>query len=525
LGNFWDNPMTASIEDRINRITAWTAPGFEDLLDALLAQGRPLYVVGGNVRDFLLGEDDAINDLDLAMDAPVLEAARQAADAIGWAYYPLDAQRDVARLVQMEDGSERRVCDMAALRGALVDDLRTRDFTVNALAIVLAPGEAPRLLDVVGGVDDLRAGRLRPFAEENLDADPVRLLRAVRFAHKFDLTIDTALAQGIRRRAETLHSVSPERQRDELWKILGLTSPADALHTMHAFDLIAPVLPELTQTVGVTQTPPHHLDVFGHTLLAMDYAAALRDWLHELEDRLDPLLGEILARHGAALRRHFAEPLSSGRSRADWLVWHALCHDLGKPATRSEEIDADGNMRTRYFDHERVGAAMTVDRLTALRFSRREIQLAQSVVDAHMRPHHLHVSFEDEVIGRRAAFRFFRDTASGTNGEHTGVDVLLVALADYQATGTTRGPGWPAYLAHADQLLSFAFQQETQVGPPLLNGSRIMSAFDLQPGPIIGHVLGQVQEAQAAGEIATPEEALDLARRVLAQPYTPESDQ
>lgn len=516
--------MTTLIEDRMNRIAAWTAPGFEDLLTALLAQGRTLYVVGGNVRDFLLGEDDVINDLDLAMAAPVLDAARQAADAVGWAFYPLDAQRDVARLVQVEDGSERRICDIAALRGDLVDDLHTRDFTVNALAIVLAPNEAPRLLDVVGGVEDLSARRLRPFAEENLDADPVRLLRAVRFAHKFDLTIDAALADQIRRRAETLHSVSPERQRDELWKILGLTSPADALHTMHDLDLIAPVLPELTQTVGITQTPPHHLDVFGHTLLAMDYAAALRDWLHEQKDRLDPRLGELLAHHGTALRHHFAEPLSSGRSRADWLVWHALCHDWGKPATRSEEIDAQGTMRTRYFEHERVGATMTVERLTALRFSRREIQLAQTVVDAHMRPHHLHVSFEDEEIGRRAAFRFFRDTASGTNGEQTGVDVLLLALADYQATGATRGPGWPAYLAHADQLLSFAFQAETQVGPPLLNGSHLMRDLDLPPGPMIGRLLGQVQEAQAAGEIATPEEALDLARIVLAQTRALESD-
>ena len=219
-----------------------------------------------------------------------------------------------------------------------------------------------------------------------------------------------------------------------------------------------------------------------------------------------------------------------GLERIDAQLLHLLA--LGRPlhdrawliAHDSEEIDADGNMRTRYFDHERVGAAMTVDRLTALRFSRREIQLAQSVVDAHMRPHHLHVSFEDEVIGRRAAFRFFRDTASGTNGEHTGVDVLLVALADYQATGAKRGTEWPAYLAHADQLLAFAFQPETEVGPPLLNGSRLMRDLDLTPGPLVGRLLGQVQEAQAAGEIATPEEALDLARRVLAQTRALESD-
>ncbi|MEZ4638518.1 MAG: HD domain-containing protein [Caldilineaceae bacterium] len=482
----------------------------------MLAQGRTLYVVGGNVRDFLLGADEVINDLDVAMDAPVLDAARQAADRIGWAYYPLDAQRDVARLVQIEDGAERRVADIAALRGDLVDDLRTRDFTVNALAIVLAPGEAPRLIDVVDGVADLRQGRLRPFDEANLDADPVRLLRAVRFIHKFDLNINDDLAAGIRRRAATLHNVSPERRRDELWKILGVRVPADALHTLRDLDLITPTLPELAQTIDVTQTPPHHLDVFEHTLLAMNYAADLRSWLHEEDSTLDPDLSDMLAPWQTNLRAHFADPMSSGRTRADWLVWHALCHDLGKPATRSEEFDAEGAMRTRFFDHERVGAELTVDRLNALRFSRREIQVAQTVVTAHMRPHHLHVSFAGEEVSRRAAFRFFRDTATGANDDLSGVDVLLLALADFQATGATRGPEWPAYLAHAGQLLAFAFRPQAQIGPPVIDGRQIMQAFNLQPGRIVGLILGQVQEAQAAGEVVTADEALVLAERVLA---------
>ncbi len=378
--------MTDLIDERISQIAAWSAPGFENLLGALLAHGRTVYVVGGNVRDFLLGADGVLNDLDLVMEAPVLDVARQVADQIGWAFYPLDGERDVARLVKVEGSdadaadseADRLICDIAALRGTLHEDLRTRDFTVNALALALTRDAPPQLIDVVDGVADLGARRLRPFTEANLEADPVRLLRAVRFAHKFGLHIDDALAAAMRRLAPLLQSVSPERMRDEVWKITLLSDPAAALMTMQRLDLLDAVLPELSQTAGVSQTAPHHLDVFGHTLLAMNYAADLRDWLQGKADRLDPALREVLAPWQEALHDHFDGVLSSGRRRAPWLVWHALCHDLGKPATRSQEIDESGLMRARFFEHEEVGAELTARRLMALRFSRLEIQLAQS---------------------------------------------------------------------------------------------------------------------------------------------------
>lgn len=516
--------MANGVEERLARIADWTAPAFADLLDALLDERSPVYVVGGNVRDYLLGVNETLTDLDLVMETPVLETARQVANRIGWAYYPLDQERDVARLVQIEDGEERIECDIAALRGDLHADLLSRDFTINSLAIALTRGEAPRLIDVSQGVDDLRARRLRPARVENLEHDPVRMLRAVRFAAKFGLTLEPEIQAQIRRRASAIAAVSHERLRDELWKILSLPQPGAAIDRVRDLGMLPIVLPELAGTVDVAQSPPHHLDVYAHTLRVMDNAAALRDWLQGQAVTLELPVNEMLERWQVELRAHFGEEINSGHSRADWLVWHALFHDVGKPPTRSEEIGGDGQIRYRFFDHERVSAEMAERRLTALRFGRREVQLAQTVIAAHMHPHNLHNNFAGKAISRRSAYRFFRNTANGATGEQTGVDVLLLCIADRQATGVDRGEDWREFLRHMDQLLDFGLRPLPNASVPLIDGRQLMVALNLKPGRTIGYLLAQIGEAQAVGEVASAEEALAYAAQLLDQPLLDKAD-
>jgi tRNA nucleotidyltransferase/poly(A) polymerase len=516
--------MNDIVEQRLSQIADWSAPAFADLLDALLKERRPLYVVGGNVRDYLLGLDDSLTDLDLVMEWPVLDTARRVADQLGWAYYPLDQERDVARLVLIADGGERIECDIAALRGDLHEDLLSRDFTVNSLAITLAREEVPRLIDVCNGVDDLRARRLRPAREENLERDPLRMLRAVRFAFKLGLTLDADVRDQIRQRAAAITTVSQERLRDELWKILSLPAPGAAVDMIRELGMLPLVLPEVAETIGVAQSQPHHLDVYAHTLLVVDNAAALRDWLQGQAVDLEPSIREILERWQGELCAHFAEELNSGHSRADWLVWHALFHDVGKPPSRSEEISADGEIRYRFFDHERISAQMAEKRLTSLRFSRHEVQLAQAVIAAHMHPHNLHNNFAAKSINRRSAYRFFRSTASGATGERTGVDVLILCIADRQSTGVERGDDWRNFLVHMDQLLDFGLRPLPGVSDPLLNGRQLIDAFNLKAGRTIGYLLAQIREAQAAGEISSTEEALTLAAQLLAQKQINETD-
>lgn len=507
--------MDELVEERLNAIKEWDAPVFAPLLDALLSERSPIYVVGGSVRDYLLGSTLAVTDLDLVMAAPVLDVARRTADRLGWAYYPLDEQRDVARLVGSDPTGQRFVCDLAALRGDLEVDLNSRDFTINSLALALSAGQPPALIDVCGGVDDLRRRRLRTVMPANLDQDPLRMLRAVRFACKFGFYLEAGLAIAIRQRAAAIQSVSEERIRDELWKILALADPGRAMRLAVDLELLHYLVPELADTIGVEQSAPHHLDVFAHTLLVMDSAASLRDWLLGRQDKLEPAIFQVLAKWTGELRDHFARQISSDRTQADWLVWHALFHDTGKPATRTVELDPKGATRYRFINHEAASAQMAEERLGTLRFSRNEIQISKRVIEAHMRPHYLHQSFRGMPIGRRAAHRYFRDLAGGARGAQNGIDVLLLAIADRQSIGDDRGDDWRDYLNHIEQLLTFGFQTVSGTGKPLLNGQMLMTALDLSPGPLVGRLLAHIEEAQATGEITSTEGALDLAAHLL----------
>ncbi len=491
----------------------WVAPEFAGVMDALLGERPSVYVVGGAVRDALLSREAGVTDLDLALASPVLPLARRVADRLGWAYYPLDAERDVARIVLNRADAPPLVCDLAALRGDLAADLALRDFTVNAMALELRPDQPPRLIDLCGGAADLDARRIRAVSQESLAADPVRMLRAVRFAGQLDFTIDEKTERQIQPLAAQVSQASAERQRDELWKILALPLPGDAVAELHRLGLLINVLPEVAATDHIRQSPPHHLDVLAHTVQVMNYAAALRDWLADERENLpDGDLQSALSPWREKLTEHFSEELSTGHSRAGWLVWHALFHDTGKPAAFSEEVDETGERRIRFFGHEEISARMAAQRSEALRFSRREVQMAQAVAAAHMRPHHLSDSFPGGAISRRACYRFLRDTASGERGDRTGLDVLLLALADRQAPGKARGGGWGAYLSGITGIIDFAFAPNTAVaGNTLVDGNTLMRSLDLAPGRMVGFLLESIAEAQAAGEVTSEAEALVLA--------------
>lgn len=487
---------------------------FQPLVDALLVEREAVHLVGGVVRDALLARSAPITDLDVALEPPVLPLARRIADRLGWAYFPLDAERDVARLVHRGPDGRELICDLAALRGSLAEDLLARDFTINALAATVERDGRWSLVDVCDGVADLAARRLRRVTETSLVEDPVRLLRAVRLAGQLDFTLEEATAQQIRALAPTVTHTSTERVRDELWKVLATPTPQRCVEQAHALGLLAEVLPEAADLDGVEQGPPHHLDVYRHTLLAVEHAAALRAWLKNAAVHLPAGVEAPLAPWQTELRAHFAQELAHGHTRADWLVWHALLHDWGKPYTRSEEGVGD-KRRIRFLGHEALSATLAARRLEALRFARREVDVAARVAAAHMRPHQLSASFGPDPVSRRAAYRFFRAAAVGSPEDATGLDVLLLALADGLAIGATRTPLWSRLANCVGGLLEFYFRQRLAGGPPLVDGHTLMAQLDLEPGPQVGRLLAAIAEAQAAGEITDQEEALALARALL----------
>ena len=503
-----------------------------ELVAAFLYEGIPLYAVGGVVRDHLLGRSDALADLDLVIERDALAIARRVADRVGWAYYPLDVTRDLARLVYAS--APPLVCDVSGLRGQdLVSDLRARDFTINAMAFALGDdwlrNGTVTLVDVCGGQHDLAAQRLCRVTDESLPSDPIRLLRAVRLSHQFGLTIDEATRAQIIELAPRVVSGSPERIRDEVWKAFTLERPDYVVAELATLGVLDVILPEVTNMVGVSQSAPHHEDVFDHTLSTVRRAAQIRDWLDGKDVDAEPSIAawqQTLEPWHTELMGYFSDTLSAQRRRSQWLVWHALFHDVGKPHARQAVDNRDGSTRYRFLGHETIGANFAAQRLTEWRFSSSEVAVSKAVVAAHMRPHTLHTGFTGQSLSRRACYRLFRDLGSPHNGETistvAALDVLLQAVADYLAISTpaiVAGEGlgdWHSYLAHIGDALSFIFAEDSTAQPqPLVNGHHLMAHLQLSPGPQLGQILAQLAEAQVVGEITTLKEGLRLAAELL----------
>lgn len=473
----------------------------------------PVYLVGGAVRDALLGR--ASHDLDFAVPEGGIKLSFRVADALRLPAYVLDEARDVGRVVVSGDWlqGETTTLDFARYRGLdLAADLRGRDFTINALALPLGLAAGfGSIVDYFGGLEDLAEHRLQILHAASLREDPVRALRAVRLAESlgFTLTADTKAAVG--EAAALLSHSSAERARDELVKMMGLPYPHRAVEQMWTLGLLAAVLPEIAALEGVTQSPPHHEDVLAHTISVLRWLPVVEQAVWEAavpaEAVWQAALHEAVAPHASALQAHFGRRVDGGVDSRVLFRLGALFHDCGKQATRT----VDDDDRIRFFGHEEVGANLAAPRLNALAFSNEAIAHVRAIIENHMRPHHLADSMatQEALPSRRAVYRYFRSARSA------GVDAALLALADDLARYD--GPGleeeWQRACAVVGQLLDtyFTAYEEVVRPPRLVDGKTLMDEFGLSPGPEIGRLLNLIQEAQAAGEVTDVAGALALA--------------
>ncbi|GAB4479962.1 MAG: CCA tRNA nucleotidyltransferase [Anaerolineales bacterium] len=471
----------------------------------------PLHLVGGAPRDSLLGRDS--HDLDFATPPGALSLARELANRLGAAYFPLDADNDTARVILPLENGRRAALDFAGYRGPdLPADLRDRDFTINAIALDVFSGET---LDPLGGARDLREKRIRACSPNSLSDDPVRILRAVRQAAAFGFSIEAQTRQQMKEAVPGLTKISAERLRDELFKTLEGPAPDGALRALDLLGVLPYVLPELPALKDVTQSPPHVHDVWTHTLAVLRHLhaiIALLDPCYDEEksnaDLFSGLLVTRLGRYRAQLGEHFAAPLTPDRSVRALLFFAALYHDIEKPSTRS--VEAGG--RIRFFGHDEKGAATALRRAIALRLSNAELDRLKIIIRQHMRPHHFSSRKQAEAAdpSPRAIYRFFRET------DEAGVDVLLLSLADLRATydHTLTQEVWSAALDTVRALLEAWYERPAEVirPPQLLDGDDLQTEFKLPPGREIGQILEAVRENQAAGRIANRAEALLFAR-------------
>ena len=450
-------------------------------------RGERAWVVGGAVRDRLLGRP--VLDLDVAVAGEPRTLARNLAVVAGGPAFELSGAFGAWRV--HAPGREWQV-DVTALQGdSIQEDLAQRDFTVNAIAEPLDGGP---LVDPFGGAGDLERRCLRMVSDEAFDRDPLRVLRLARFAAGLGFEPDEATIAAAAQRATRIGEVAQERVFGELKHLVTSDDALEGLELMDRLRLTEHVLPELVTLRGVEQNRFHHLDVHDHTLAVLEAVI-------DLERDPAAVLGD---QHGAAVAEFLAEPLADELTRGGALRFGALLHDAGKPATR--DFTPDGNVT--FIGHDREGARISRDVLTRLRASER---LRAHV--AALAEHHLRLGFlvHRRPLDRRLVYRYLKTC------EPVEVDVTLLSVADRLATrGDNAEPAIAAHVELASELLVAAFAWRAQGRrAPLIRGDELAEALGIEPGPQLGELLAAIDEAAYAGEVATRDDAVELARGLL----------
>jgi len=444
-----------------------------------------VWVVGGTVRDAVLGRP--LRDVDLAVAGDPERVARAVARGVEGSVFRLSERFGAWRAI---DRSSGRTFDVSPLQGeTLLDDLARRDFTVNAMAVALTGGP---LVDPFEGRRDLEAGVVRVLGAEAYRADALRPLRLVRLATELRLEPDPETERLTRAAAHRVTAASPERIWAELRRLVAADGVLDGLELSGRLGVTAAVLPELEALRDVGQSHFHHLDVHSHTLEVLRRLIGLERDPASVFGELAPALAAVLA-----------EPLGDDLTRGEALRFAALLHDVGKPQTRA--VRADG--RPTFFGHDAAGAGLIEALCRRLRTSER----VRSFLAAVTR-HHLRLGFlvHERPLSRRAVYRYLTTT------EPVQVEVTFLSCADRLATRGRNAEGAIAkHLELAREMAADALRFRAEGPPPVLvRGDELASALGMPPGPEIGRLLGELEEAVYAGEISDQEGALALARRV-----------
>lgn len=478
----------------MNPITS-VAGKIRDILQPLLpATDASLFLVGGSVRDLLMGAEWS-KDIDIAVDGdPCSFGRRLAAHACG-SFFVMDEERQICRVVAEVEG-KRYQFDLSPVKGGdILQDMAERDFTVNAMAVALNPllsgADEIELIDPFNGSDDLAKKTIRAVSRVNLEADPLRLLRAVRLAAQHRLSIHPELERDIAELAHLVTRPAPERVRDELFLILATSKAAVSMDKAERLGLLGHIIPEIRAMKGVPKGGSDETPLWEHSLKTVawvEYAMnQLPDFFPENHEEIDG---------------HLKQEIEFNLTQGGLLKLTALLHDIGKPETRGEQ-----GGRNTYHGHETVGAYMSTDIAIRLRFSARAEAIMSATIQHHLRP--LLLGLQGKV-SRRALYRFFRDAGDAA------LNVVLLSMTDTRATeGRSTGETARIDRMHHDMLEFFFHDFQRARRARLLTGKDLIREFNLTPGPIFRKMLEAVEEMAAAGEIRTKEEAIVWVRKNL----------
>ncbi len=497
----------------------------------------------------MLGEECL--DWDIVTPGDAHKTARPLADTLDGHYVHMHTKASRVIVVIEDTGSpqtRKEICfDISPLTGKTIeDDLRHRDFTINAIAAPLekvvryleshqaqlaitqenpsgfrrGEGRVERLggplwspaladgvdflgswlIDPLDGLSDLQARRLKAVDDQIFRHDPLRMLRAVRLMMRYQLQLDPWTASLITRDAELLPEVAWERVHDELYAILGPEGAATRLRFLDEHNLFITIFPEFISARGMHQPNPHHWDVLTHSIETVGALEQISRLVRGETGYPHHNVGAPLASALGVLLQEAEQQgiFSFAGLTAPRMKMAALLHDIGKPVTYS--CDEEGAIH--FYNHPQAGVPLVEKVMRRLCASTQDRRLAQLVAAHHMRPGQLG---HDGPVTLRAIRRYFVDLGP------TGIYVALFSLADHLATLGPQPPGdaWLRHLGVVRQLLTSYIRERDSILPPrLISPEELMRRLKLEPGPVVGQLLDLISEAQAEGKIYSKEEAI-----------------
>lgn len=430
-----------------------------------------IYIIGGFVRDLIMGREHPDKDIDIVVigDGPAMAraVAREAGPGIRvtvfktfgtamFRYHNADIEFVGARKESYPADSRKP----SVTPGTLEDDQKRRDFTINALAVSLNKDNPGEVLDPFNGLEDIRKGIIRTPLDPDttFSDDPLRMMRAVRFATQLGFTMAEETLSSVIRQAERIKIVSTERIMVEMNKIMSAEKPSNGLMLLDHTGLLDIILPEITQLKGIEDKDGKgHKDNFHHSLKVLDNLA-------EKSDNL-------------------------------WLRWTALLHDVAKPATK-KFVPGTG---WTFHGHEFQGAKMIPQLFKRLRLPLNErMKYVQKLVKLHMRPVAL---IQDEVTDsavRRLLFEAGNDID----------DLMLLCEADITSGNRMKVKRYRENFALVRRKLKEIEEKDAvRTFQPPVSGKEIIAAFNITPGPVVGIIKSAIKEAILDGEIPNEREA------------------
>lgn len=442
------------------------------------------WMVGGAVRDLLLGLTP--KDLDMTVNVSAELFCKMMVRELGEGTLVQLGTEDEEACRVVWRGFEVDISSFRRGAKTIEEDMCLRDFTINSLALPLKKlsWAADEIIDPLGGQEDLKVSRLQDCPDA-FSSDPLRILRGYRMLAKYGFIFAEGVEKRIIQQKNLLKKVALERICVELDLILLSSSAADIFREMDKVGLLDILLPELVAGKNVEQPGFHHLDVFNHSLTALE---KITDLLNPLSEKA--FLGE----------EEFALVcLPSMRLK---LCWAALLHDIGKPPCRGVR---ESDNRVTFYNHDQVGAEVVEKIGTRLRWSNDRRIAVQNLVRMHMHPFHLCTERQKGEVSKKAALKLYR------RAEDLLIPLFVLAMSDSLASeGEEKPSGMENELKELYEIVVTYYKEyilPVVGGEKLLTGKDLIATFNLVSGPFIGEVLTAMQEAQVEGDISTRQEA------------------